>query len=52
MPWVLNLGYMFKYCFGGEWVGHIGSDSRYLPLDEQGLKALLEIGRASCRERV
>lgn len=38
---VLNLGYKFKNCFWGEWVGHLGSDSRYLPLEDAGLKALL-----------
>ena len=40
---VLNLGYKFKYCFGGEWVGHVGGESRYLPLDDNGLKALLAL---------
>lgn len=38
---VLNLGYKFKYCFWGEWVGHLGSDSRYLPLTEHSLTMLL-----------
>jgi hypothetical protein len=38
---VLNLGYKLKNCFWGEWVGHIGSSSRYLPLSDDALKMLL-----------
>ncbi len=37
----LDLGYKFKYCFSGEWVGHIGSDTQYVRLDAARLKMLV-----------
>lgn len=39
----LDLGYKFKYCFSGEWVGYIGSDTSYVPLDANKLKALVAL---------
>lgn len=39
----LDLGYKFIGCFGGgEWVGHVGHDTRYLPLNDETLTALLK----------
>jgi hypothetical protein len=40
----MDLGYKFSWCFSGEWIGHIGSDSRYMPLDPQMLSILTEAG--------
>lgn len=40
---VIDLGYKFKGCLGGEWVGYIGSSRRYLPLTPSALKSLLEL---------
>lgn len=37
----LDLGYKFSWCFSGEWVGHIGSSSTYVKLDDVKLRALL-----------
>ena len=37
------LGYLFKGCFSGEWVGHVGSDSQFIRLNEKKLKLLMTI---------
>lgn len=36
----IDLGYRFKVYGGGEWIGYIGSSSRYLPLKPGGAEML------------
>ncbi len=36
-----DLGYKFSGCTGGEWVVHVGSDSRYIPLSDGQLQLML-----------
>jgi hypothetical protein len=36
----VDLGYMFQYCFGGKWVGYIGSDRSYLNLPDEMLATM------------
>lgn len=43
----IDLGYLFHKRSGGEWIGHVGSDSQYLKLDEEGLKILLQVAGVS-----
>ncbi len=40
----LDLGYKFT-TVGGSWVGYIGSDKRYIKLNEQALQAMLTVAR-------
>lgn len=37
----LDLGWKFTGCSGGEWIGHIGSNSSYVSLDAERLTMLL-----------
>lgn len=39
----VHLGYRFKGCFGGEWVGYIAADQPAIPLSDQQLRAMLFI---------
>lgn len=39
----VHLGYLFKGCSGGEWVGFIGEGKPHVPLNDQQLRALLYV---------
>ncbi len=39
----VNLGYLFKGCFKGEWVGFIAEGQPHIPLTDQQLRALLYV---------
>lgn len=39
----IDLGYKFNSASGGEWVGHIGSDSEYVSLPEPQLQMLMRV---------
>lgn len=43
----VDLGYKFGYFGSGEWVGHLGSDTKYLPLKPLQLQLLLAAGGMS-----
>lgn len=43
----IDLGYKFDRFSGGEWVGYVGSSSRYKKLNESQLKMLLRIAGVS-----
>lgn len=39
----VHLGYLFKGCSGGEWVGFIAEGQPHVPLNDQQLRALLYV---------
>ncbi len=39
----VHLGYLFKGCTGGEWVGFIAEGQPHVPLNDQQLRALLYV---------
>ena len=44
----IDLGYKFNtYWQGGEWIGHIGSDSQYISLDATRIAAMLKAANLS-----
>lgn len=39
----LHLGYVFKGCFKGEWIGYAGPDKRYVALTDRQTSAMLNL---------
>ena len=44
----IDLGYKFNSWSGGDWIGYLGSDREFLPLQPEGLQAIMTV--ANLRE--
>lgn len=41
----IDLGYKFNGCFGGEWVGYAGNDTKYLHVSDEQIALMLSVAK-------